>query len=258
MMTTHISRPARASLITSVTTLLLAGAVVGVASAAIPDVGTSTLHGCRNRTTGILRLVDPSLTGTLGHCITTAGVLQEYAVTWNASGPAGAPGPSGAVGQPGAAGPSGPAGPKGDVGQQGPTGATGATGPQGPAGGPGGLTCADELRIRAAAPTFDVTPSCLSPVPGMGLTLSTTPRTLVVGVPQAFDVSISAPADVDLTITLSSDAPSTLVVPGSVTIPAGQTHGSFLAVGMSSSPSVTVTATLGATSASTVVEVRVV
>ena len=150
-MSTHSWRPARSSLIASATTLLLAGAAVGVASAAIPDTGTAALHGCRNKATGILRLVDPSLTGTLGHCITTAGPLLETAVPWNALGavgPAGQPGaegPNGAAGQPGATGPSGAPGPQGAPGEPGPTGATGA---QGPAGAPGGLTCADELRIQ--------------------------------------------------------------------------------------------------------------
>lgn len=45
-------------------------------------------------------------------------------------------------------------GPKGDQGE------TGAQGPEGPEGPAGGLSCADEIRINAAAPAFELSPEC--------------------------------------------------------------------------------------------------
>ena len=139
--------PRRTSLIAAMSAVVLTGAAVGVASAAIPDTGTGVLHGCRNKATGVLRLVDPAMSGNLGHCITNAGILQEVAVTWSEAGPAGAAGPPGAVGptgpqgaqgQPGATGAVGPQGLQGEPGapgSQGPKGDTGAQGPAGPVGG---------------------------------------------------------------------------------------------------------------------------
>ena len=35
-------------------------AASGVAFAAIPDSGTGTFHGCVNKATGLLRLIDPT------------------------------------------------------------------------------------------------------------------------------------------------------------------------------------------------------
>ncbi|HTY72247.1 MAG TPA: hypothetical protein VMI11_07440, partial [Actinomycetes bacterium] len=78
--------------------LMMAG--VG-AYAAIPDSGTGTYHGCVNKATGVVRLVDPTLSGNLGHCISTSGPLYETSVTWNQTGPAGA---TGQAGPPGATG----------------------------------------------------------------------------------------------------------------------------------------------------------
>src|SRR6476659_361781 len=94
---------------------LLAG---GISWASIPDSG-SVYHGCVNKATGILRVVDTTKSGTLGACITTAGALQEQAITWNQVGPAG---PAGVAGPVGATGPAGPAGPRGDKGDTGATG----------------------------------------------------------------------------------------------------------------------------------------
>jgi type VI protein secretion system component Hcp len=120
--------------------VVLTAAAVGVASAAIPDTGTGLLHGCQNKATGVLRLVDPSLSGSLGRCITSPGLLQEVAVTWNQSGPAGQPGaagPTGVQGPAGQQGATGSTGAQGLVGDAGPTGPQGTTGAQGPAGPPG-------------------------------------------------------------------------------------------------------------------------
>lgn len=90
----------------------------GVAYAAVPD-GSGVIHACY-RTNGEhgsgefgkLRVIDP----TRGqHC-----KGNEAALSWNHTGPQGAPGPQGA---------SGPSGP---VGATGPSGPAGAPGPQGP------------------------------------------------------------------------------------------------------------------------------
>jgi hypothetical protein len=116
---------------------MIAGAAAGVASAAIPDTGTGLFHGCENKATGVIRLIDPTLSGNLGHCITAAGVLQEIAVTWNQSGPAGAagqPGATGATGAQGAPGVAGAPGATGDTGPQGLPGSPGAKGDTGAAG----------------------------------------------------------------------------------------------------------------------------
>jgi Collagen triple helix repeat (20 copies) len=104
---------------------ILVAATVGIASAAIPDTGTLVFHGCRNKATGVVRLVDPSLSGNLGHCISSPGVLQELAFTFNQSGPAGPVGPAGASGAAGAPGPKGDPGPAGDPGEPGEQGPPG-------------------------------------------------------------------------------------------------------------------------------------
>ena len=78
-------------------------------------------------------------------------------------------GPQGDTGLPGLTGPQGNTGLtglKGDTGLQGPigpaggVGAEGAVGPTGPA---GGLLCADEVRIKAASPTFVLSVACIPP-----------------------------------------------------------------------------------------------
>src|SRR5215467_15573304 len=109
--------------------LVLTGAVAASAAVPSPD---GTFSGCVNNSTGALRVIDPTKTGTAGHC-TTTGPKAETPITWSQQGPAGAAGP---------AGPSGPAGPAGATGQTGPAGSTGSTGPAGPSGpaGPAGAT----------------------------------------------------------------------------------------------------------------------
>src|SRR5581483_4597979 len=122
--------------LTSVAVVLVAGAV---ASADIPDDGV--LHGCYDKQTGRLRVVD------------NKGCQDdERKITWSVKGPAGArgdqgpagqdgaPGPAGRDGAPGApgpkgdTGPAGPAGPTGPVGERGLAGPDGAMGPEGPVG----------------------------------------------------------------------------------------------------------------------------
>ena len=143
-LTTARSRPRRAGVVTAVCLAVLGFVTVGFASVAIPDGGTGTVHACQNKATGVLRLVDPALGGTLGHCIATAGLLQEKEVSW---------------------GQAGPAGPQGVRGSAGPQGSRGDTGPQGLTGPAGGLSCADEARIKAAAPSFELSSACVPPNP---------------------------------------------------------------------------------------------
>ena len=57
--------------------------------------------------------------------------------------------------------------------------------------------------------------------------------------------SASAPAEEDTEVTLVSSDPSSLAVPGGVTVPNGQSSASFAISGVSESPDVTITATLG-------------
>src|SRR3954469_21477301 len=109
----------------------------GIAWAAIPDAdGVFTACIAAD---GSIRMIDPSLDGTAGHC-----VGGENRVSWNKKGIEGPKGPAGATGAQGprgAQGPPGPAGgppgPQGETGPAGPKGDTGAAGAQGPAGGPG-------------------------------------------------------------------------------------------------------------------------
>ena len=131
----------------------------GLAWATIPDAD-GVFTACISNADGSVRMIDPSLDGTPGHC-----VGGENRVSWNKKGQDGAKGAqgekgekggTGATGAQGPRGPAGPAGgpqgdpgppgPKGDTGDPGPAGATGATGPkgdtgatgaQGPSGGPG-------------------------------------------------------------------------------------------------------------------------
>jgi hypothetical protein len=66
---------------------VMATLVGGVAYAAIPDAGTGQFHGCVSKSTGMLRVIDPSKGQ---HCTTAA----ETPVTWNATGPRGPAGPA--------------------------------------------------------------------------------------------------------------------------------------------------------------------
>jgi type VI secretion system Hcp family effector len=85
--------------------------------ASIPDSG-GLIHGCVNKATGVVRIIDTAKTGTLGTCV-ASGALAETAVTWSQTGPAG---PAGGQGPAGQAGPAGPAGPQGPAGPAGPAG----------------------------------------------------------------------------------------------------------------------------------------
>ena len=106
--------------------VILAGSLVAVGSvvsASAPD-DAGVIHGCINNATRLVRIIDPAMSGRLGECITTPGLLRETAVTWNQTGPAGDPGPQGPSGRPG---PQGEPGPQGDAGPPGPPGRPGST-----------------------------------------------------------------------------------------------------------------------------------
>src|SRR5688572_32433090 len=64
--------------------LAMLAAAAGAAFARIPDAD-GTIHGCRNTTTGVLRVI-----GSRGHCRD-----NERRLDWNARGPAGPVGPAG-------------------------------------------------------------------------------------------------------------------------------------------------------------------
>jgi Collagen triple helix repeat (20 copies) len=111
----------------------------GNAAATIPKAN-GVIHGCIKKSSGVLRVIDPSK-GDRCH-------KNEVAIEFNREGPsgaAGAPGNTGPAGTTGTGanglkgdtGATGSQGPKGDKGDTGPTsaaGATGATGSQGPKG----------------------------------------------------------------------------------------------------------------------------
>jgi collagen triple helix repeat protein len=134
-----VFRRVRVSVAAAVLLVLVAA---GAAYATIPD-GHGVYTACLLKSTGTIRLIDPSITGNslLNHC-----TQYETQITFNeqgqpgptgatgATGPAGPAGPTGATGQAGAQGaigPAGPAGPNGQTGQQGPAGPKGATGAAG-------------------------------------------------------------------------------------------------------------------------------
>jgi len=105
-----------------------AGALTALATTRAAE--SSVIQACKQRVTGLLRVVaSPS------QC-----TKRELPISWNIQGPAGSPGPTGPQGSKGDPGPAGPqgergaAGPQGPAGPQGAQGSPGAAGPQGPAG----------------------------------------------------------------------------------------------------------------------------
>lgn len=118
---------------------------------------------------GTLRLIDPSLPASslLQHCTSL-----ETELTFSQKGVKGDPGTQGPQGLQGLQRLPGTPGAKGDKGDKGDPGADGAPGAQGPQGlkgdkgdpgAAGGLSCADELRIKAAVSSFALTPACVPP-----------------------------------------------------------------------------------------------
>lgn len=120
-------RPSPA-MVVAVTALVLG--LGGAAYAAIPD-GTGVIHGCYQKSTGKLRVIDTDQDQTCHP--------SEVSLSWSQTGPQGPQGATGPQGPAGPVGPAGPAGPVGPAGATGPVGATGRVGPAGPAG-PAGAT----------------------------------------------------------------------------------------------------------------------
>src|SRR4051794_31456662 len=99
---------------------LVAVLAAGVAYSAIPD-GDGVYTACKLNATGTVRLIDPGVSGVLGHC----NASLETQISWNQKG------------QPGAVGPTGPQGPPGPAGAAGKDGINGTNGVAGKDGAPG-------------------------------------------------------------------------------------------------------------------------
>jgi hypothetical protein len=173
--------------------ILVAGFVVGgaIAVASVPD-GSGVIHGCVSKATGVVRVIDTAKPGTLGACI-TSGPLAETAVSWNQTGPQGAPGPKGdtgargANGQPGAPGADGAPGTPGTPGAdgapgpKGDTGATGAPGPKGDPGPAGSVASLDDLAgvpCNTSSPDEGVTAISYGGAPNYAVSITCVPTTL--------------------------------------------------------------------------------
>jgi hypothetical protein len=131
--------------------VLILLACAGLSVAATRDSSSVTYHGCVHRTTGLLRVIDPSQ----GESCRP----NERAISFNETGPAGPPGLPGPKGDTGAPGPQGVTGDTGATGPQGPQGATGPqgpqgnTGPQGPQGEPGAAGPAGVTSLQSLSGT---------------------------------------------------------------------------------------------------------
>ncbi len=102
-------------LLIALTTVSALALAAGVAYATIPD-DQGVIHACYKTDNGQLRVVDVGGGSGCGP--------SESAVTWNQTGPPGAPGPQGPKGDPG---PQGVPGPQGDPGADGQPGISGYT-----------------------------------------------------------------------------------------------------------------------------------
>jgi Collagen triple helix repeat (20 copies) len=147
--------------------------------------GNGVIHGCIKKSSGVLRVIDPSK-GDRCH-------KNEVAIEFNREGPSGAAGApgntgpagttgtganglkgdTGATGAAGATGATGSQGPKGDTGATGAAGAAGATGSQGPKGdtgatgpqGPAGISSVQQVAFpftQLTVPNTDTTVASLS------------------------------------------------------------------------------------------------
>src|SRR3954465_6704980 len=105
---------------------LVAVLAAGVAYSAIPD-GNGVYTACKLNATGTVRLIDPGVSGVLGHC----NASLETQISWNQKGQPGAAGATGPQGPPGTAGAAGAAGKDGINGTNGVAGKDGAPGKDG-------------------------------------------------------------------------------------------------------------------------------
>ena len=199
----------------------------GYAASAATTTNPTTVNACRDKLTGLLVVPDAKSSG----CRT-----WETPLSWGTVGPAGA---------------AGAAGPAGMAGQRGPAGEAGPAGPAGPAGEPGRLSCADELRIAAALPSFAVSASCSPPADGGGgapvpalLMAWNLPATIAVGDWAGGQITLSAAVDHDVHISIVADDPTALGIPDAF-VPAGQRSANFQLTGLRAGAHVTITATAG-------------
>jgi hypothetical protein len=202
----------------------------GYAASAATATNPTTVNACRDKLTGLLVVPDAKASG----CRT-----WETPLSWGTVGPAG---PAGAAGA---------AGPAGATGQPGRAGEAGPAGPAGPPGEPGRLSCADELRIAAASPSFAVSASCTPPADGGGgapvpalLMAWNLPATIAVGDWVGGQITLSAAVDHDVQISIVADDPTALEIPDAF-VPAGQTSANFQMTGLRAGAHVTLTATAG-------------
>ena len=203
-------------------------AVGGVASATIPGAG-GNYTACLSKTSGVLRLIDPSRGGPSrrrSHCL-----RGEQRISWSrigATGRAGATSPRGTAGiagtlgtigpagGPGATGPAGTgfAGPTGATGQAGGSGASGGTGPSGPTGLSGTTGTSGPVGASGATGPTGTTgttgPAAVSAFSGHIVTVPNTGSgtlNLVFGAPAGLSNSNSPERTVD---TLSPSVPITI------------------------------------------------
>jgi hypothetical protein len=130
-------------------TALALAVVAGVAYAGGGSSATAAIRACRNKTTGLLRVVNAG-----ANCRT-----GETLLSWNVEGPTGPSGPAGPKGESGVAGAQGGTGPQGDTGRTGPAGPQGAAGLIGTPGldGPqGGSVYAVQPANHCATRGFDI------------------------------------------------------------------------------------------------------
>ncbi len=178
-------------------TLMMIMVVVILLAIAVTCFG-DVITGCVTKSTGNMRIVPDS-----GACKS-----NEYALSWDQTGPQGPAGPqglTGATGPIGAAGPQGPqglAGPQGLTGATGPTGAAGPqglqgpTGPQGPAGDPGPLANSGEIIGKVQCTTGNPLGGVLVYIPGESFSAVTdgTGNFVLSYVPEgSYQVNISWP-----------------------------------------------------------------
>jgi hypothetical protein len=96
----------------------------------------------------------------------------------------------------------------------------------------------------------------VAPYPNsINLTVTPPPAGIAVGSFGTVAVTIAAPTVADLTITLSVDDVNSLTVPSTVTILAGQSSATFQAFGVTASPAVQITASVGTITATSPVAV---
>lgn len=219
--------PRRALVVaTAVGLLTLAG---GVAYATIPDAA-GVYTACKLKSTGTIRLIDPSLSSSslLSHCTSL-----ESQISWNQQGQQGPPGKDGAPGKDGPAGPQGVPGPQGDPGPNevengAPCSITGV---------PNGV-----LSITTN-PDTTLTMRCLDPttvgppIPRIELTNRfgyTTGELAGVAV-----ANVNQTSATDIAVHVSSSDPSVLSVVEDATIPAGHTDSNI--IGLAKQPNATVT-----------------